>query len=269
MPPHFNPHPHNKPTVAVIRALADPLSVQSTSQTLTDDQLDVLARHRLLKPVLRQMVIDELTQGISLDHDEIALALQRFQQEQGIQTDQQLRVFAQHQFLTPEQLEHLLAEPLRLKRLVAEHYLPRAEARFLSRKSQLDRVVYSLLRVDDAGLAHELFLRIEAGEADFAECAVRYAQGPERATRGVVGPVALTQAHPSLAERLRTSQPGTLLDPFPLDSWWLVVRLESIASASFDEATAQQMARELLEEQVERLVTERLKALIALRFPQA
>lgn len=253
----------------MIRALADPLSAHSTTQTLTDDQLDVLARHRLLKPALRQMVVDELTQEISLEQDEIATALERFKQEQGIQTDQQFSTFAQHQFLTPEQLGHRLVEPLRLRRLLIEHYLPRAEARFLKRKSQLDRVVYSLLRVSDAGLAHELFLRMEAGEADFAECAVRYAQGPERATRGVVGPVPLTQAHPTLMERLRASQPGTLLEPFPLDGWWLVVRLESIASASFDNATAQQMAQELLEEQIERLVTERLKALITLRFPQA
>jgi parvulin-like peptidyl-prolyl isomerase len=76
------------------------------------------------------------------------------------------------------------------------------------------------------------------------------------------------QAHPVLAEHLRTSQPGDLIEPFPLEHWWLLVRLESVIPASLDDATAQTMGRELFDEMVEQLVQQRIESLIPLRFPQ-
>ena len=122
------------------------------------------------------------------------------------------------------------------------------------------QVIYSLLRVEDGALARELYLRIAEGEADFAELAARYSQGPERSTRGVVGPVPLLQAHPALAEVLRTSRPGQLQAPLRIEQWWLVVRLESLRSASFDSEMRDRMTRELFDEWVEEEVRRLLAA---------
>ena len=58
----------------------------------------------------------------------------------------------------------------------------------------------------------------------------------------------MTQAHPALSERLRTSKPGQLLQPFQIDQWWLVVRLERYEPAQFDDNIKQRMAQELFEE---------------------
>ena len=58
----------------------------------------------------------------------------------------------------------------------------------------------------------------------------------------------MTQAHPALSERLRTSQPGQLLQPFQIDQWWLVVRLERYEAAQFDDNTRDRMAQELFQE---------------------
>jgi parvulin-like peptidyl-prolyl isomerase len=148
--------------------------------------------------------------------------------------------------------------PFRIQRHCQEHFVHRAEQRFLARKPQLDQVIYSLLRVKDASLALELFLRISEGEADFAELAASYSQGPEQATRGIVGPVPLLQAHPVLAERLRTSRPGELQAPIAIDQWWLVVRLERLHAASFDDEMRQRMALELFEEWVDEEVRQQI-----------
>ena len=78
-----------------------------------------------------------------------------------------------------------------------ERFAAKAEARFLERKNELDQVVYSLLRLENSFLARELYLQIESGESNFADLAKRYAEGPERNTNGIVGPVSLTQAHPA------------------------------------------------------------------------
>ena len=111
-----------------------------------------------------------------------------------------------------------------------ERFAAKAEARFLERKNELDQVVYSLLRLENSFLARELYLQIESGESNFADLAKRYAEGPERNTNGIVGPVSLTQAHPVLVEKLRVAQPGFCWNPFGsrIGGWWCdwsVIRL--------------------------------------------
>ena len=150
--------------------------------------------------------------------------------------------------LNENDLRWQLELPERIQMHSEAEFQHKSEARFLSRKEQLDRVVYSLLRLEDAYLARELYLRISGGEANFTDLAAKYSQGPEAKTKGIVGPVPMTQAHPALSERLRTSQPGQLLQPFQVDQWWLVVRLERYEPAQFDENTKQRMAKELFQE---------------------
>jgi parvulin-like peptidyl-prolyl isomerase len=150
---------------------------------------------------------------------------------------------------------------VRIQRHCQRVHRPKAEARFLERKQQLDRVVYSLLRLRDGGLARELYLQLQEGEATFADLAARHAEGPEQATRGIVGPVPLTQAHPRLVERLRSAPPGVIQEPFQIEPWWLLFRLESLTPATFDEAMAVQMSQELFEQSLEQGVEAQLAQL--------
>ena len=236
---------------------------------LSSDQVELLARYRMVRPLLKQMVLAEIAATVPVTEDDCNLALQRFMQDQNLETENELRSFLKLNILHRHELEQQLVQPWRLQRYVSQQYLPKAEARFLQRKNQLDSVVYSLLRLEDAGLARELYLRINEGESDFAELASRYAEGPERTTRGVVGPVPLMQAHPLLAERLRTGTPGALMEPFRIDKWWLVVRLESYTPATLNDEMAEQMARELFEEAIEEAVQHRITQLVPVRFPEA
>lgn len=185
----------------------------------------------------------------------------RFRQQRGLDSEETLAAFKARQGLRDEDLLWQMELPARLRQHAHAQYGHKAEARFLSRKSQLDRVVYSLLRVRDGLLARELYFRIGAGEASFADLAARFAEGPEKATNGIVGPVPLTQAHPLLAEKLRIATPGVLMEPFPLAEWWLVVRLERYTPAVFDDAMAEQMASELFDEWVQQETARRLPAI--------
>jgi parvulin-like peptidyl-prolyl isomerase len=188
-------------------------------------------------------------------------ARRQFQKQHGITDPAAVEKFLAFHGLQPADLEWQIELPLKIRRHCRERFHHKAEARFLSRKNQLDRVVYSLLRVKDGLLARELYLRIGAGETNFADLAAQFAEGPERSTKGIIGPVPLTQAHPVLAEKLRTSSPGVLMEPFPLEQWWLVVRLERYAPAHFDETMAQKMANELFEEWVNEETTRKLRSI--------
>ena len=219
-----------------------------------------LARHQLLIPLLRQSVIAMAVAAVTLAEEERQKAQQEWGASHGLRSADDLRAHLQRHELTEADVLWQAELPARIDRHCQEHFLHRAEQRYLARKNQLDQVIYSLLRVEDASLARELFLRISEGEADFAELAATYSQGPERATRGIVGPVPLLQAHPTLAERLRTIRPGELQPPLPIEQWWLVMRLESLRSASFDDEMRLRMSRELFEEWVEEEVARHITA---------
>lgn len=194
--------------------------------------LDLLREHKLLETLIERMLISSLIAEVELDAASLEAAPSEPQERQ-----------------------------LRLAKLARDQFGAKAEARFLQQKGRLDRVVYSLLRLDSRSQAQELYLQIAHGEADFPELASRFSQGPERSTNGVVGPVPLNQAHPSLADKLRAAQPGALLEPFRIDRWWVVVRLERYAAASFDARMAEQMSVELLQEWLQQETAHRLSAL--------
>ena len=59
--------------------------------------------------------------------------------------------------------------------------------------------------------------------------------------------MSLTQSHPILVEKLRVSQPGLLLEPFHIEEWWLVVRLERYTPAKFTDEISDQMCQEMFE----------------------
>lgn len=111
------------------------------------------------------------------------------------------------------------------------------ESMFLRYKDKLDRVLYSLLRVDNPLLCQELYYSIESGEISFAEASEKYSMGPESKTAGIVGPVDLTTPHPEISARLRTAQVGHLIGPFVADDWHSIIRLDYRFDSEFDDKT--------------------------------
>jgi len=111
------------------------------------------------------------------------------------------------------------------------------ESLFLRYKDNLDRVLYSLVRVEDPGLIQEIFYSIEADEISFGAASSMYSMGPESKTQGLVGPVDLTVPHPEIASRLRVAQPGALSEPFMAGEWYSLIRLEYRYESVFDDAT--------------------------------
>lgn len=228
--------------------------------TLGARGIELLRRHDLLRPLLEKTTVAEAVGPVTLEEEEREAALRHFCGQRSQQ--EWLETIGKNQGWTEAELEWQALLPLRVQRYSEEHFGHKTEARFLERKPQLDQVVYSLLRLKDGALAQELYFRIADGEATFAELAQQYSEGPERNSGGVVGPKPLIQAHPQLAERLRTSAEGQLIEPFPLLSWWLVARVERHLPARFSPQIADQMARELFQEWVSEQTADKLRQLL-------
>ncbi len=244
------PHPASGAPVAPLSASGDLGYSPVRLPAIPTELWQALSRHALLVPLLRQSVIAAAVADVSISEQESVESRQAWGAANRLGSTEALIQHLKSHGLQEADAIWQAELPRRIHRHCEKHFSHRAEQRFLARKNQLDQVIYSLLRVEDAALARELYLRIAEGEADFAELAAGYSQGPERSTRGVVGPVPVLQAHPALAELLRTSRPGQLQAPLRIEQWWLVVRLESLRSASFDTEMSDRMARELFDEWV-------------------
>ena len=211
------------------------------------DGRSLLRRYNLLKPLVEQMITSEAIAGVPVPADALEKAKLELLDQRGFETMEQWSEMLADLDRTNEEVIDRLERGIRRQEYIRERFAPKAEARFLERKNELDQVVYSLLRLANNFLARELYLQIESGESNFADLAKRYAEGPERNTNGIVGPVSLTQAHPALVEKLRVAQPGVLLEPFRIADWWLVVRLERYSPATFTPEVSDRMCREMFD----------------------
>ena len=205
----------------------------------------LLDQFNLLKPLVEQMVAGEALVDVVISADQLEKARLHLLHQRGFDVIDQWGELLEELGCSDDEVIERLSHSIRRRSFIRERYEVKAETRFLERKNELDQVVYSLLRLENRFLAQELYLQIEAGESNFADLAKCYAEGPERNTNGVVGPVSLTQAHPTLVEKLRVAQPGVLMEPFRISNWWLVVRLERYAPATFTDEVCEQMCEEM------------------------
>lgn len=194
-----------------------------------NDLLPLLRRYRLLPALLRELIIDQAIAPI--DYDPAALA--------ALRQAQSVAALAQN--------DDALIRQLKLQTFKQITWQAQLGSYFLQRKAQLDRVIYSLLRTQDEGLAYELYFRIAESEQTFAAAAA-HGEGPEARTGGLVGPVELGALHPDFARLLATRQVGQLTLPMACDGWFIVLRVEELIPAQFDTPMQQRLLDELFEQ---------------------
>jgi hypothetical protein len=204
-----------------------------------------LGSRRLWLPFERARALEEASEGYSPEKDELEAAWNAFCKNNRLDPLAPTSVPAEWAGCPIEQLKSVVDRDLRIAKWKKTVFETEAEEHFVRRKPALDRVVYSLLRVKEPGLARELWFRIKEREATFAELAPDYASGNEIYTAGIVGPVAYGAMHPALAAQLQPAAEGQLLRPLSIAEWFLVARVEHQLPVEYNEAMKQQMIEEL------------------------
>jgi parvulin-like peptidyl-prolyl isomerase len=219
--------------------------LQIGDRAITAEELiPLLAGYQMMPRFIQEILIDQAIASIECSPEQIAEVCQQFYAQNQITDDQTRNAWLESQGMTEEQLQALATRDLRIELFKQATWGPKLESYFLSRKDQLDKVIYSLIRTRDVGIAQELYFRILEEEQSFAELARSYSQGPEAQTDGLIGPVELSVPHPTLAQMLSLSQPGQLCPPTRVGEWLVLVRLEKFIPAQLDES----MRRRLLDE---------------------
>jgi parvulin-like peptidyl-prolyl isomerase len=219
--------------------------LQVGARAITADEIiPLLAGYQLLQPLLREIIIDQAIASISCTPEENASACKQFFEQHQITNEKEKLAWASQRGMTLAQLEALTTRGVLIEKFKQATWGHKLESYFLSRKAQLDRVIYSLIRTQEPGIAQELYFRIQEGEQSFADLAREYSQGSEAQTGGLIGPVELSVPHPVLAQMLRLSQPGQLCPPTRLGEWFLIVRLEKFIPAQLDASMRQRLLNE-------------------------
>jgi parvulin-like peptidyl-prolyl isomerase len=193
------------------------------------------------------MLIDQAIAAFTCTPEETAVACQHFYQQQHINSEADQQAWLKRHNIQPTELEAIATRKTRIEKFKRATWDHKVESYFLKRKGQLDQAIYSLIRIQDPGIAQELYFRLQAQEQSFTELAEAYSQGPEARSGGKVGPAELGTLHPQLARMLRVSHPGQLWQPTRLGEWLVIVQLEQIVPAQLNDLMRQRLLNELFE----------------------
>ncbi len=216
----------------------------------------------ILPSIFEQYFIDKRIAMVEIEKDLAEKALKDFLYGKSIQNKEQLDQYLSSNHQTLENLHKSILRPLLVDKLAVKLYSKNAHERFISNRAELETVIYSLIRTKSRSLSLELFLQIEESEASFSDLAAKYSEGNERSTLGVVGPTPMSKAHPNLIKVLRSSEEGELRQPFQLEGWWVIVRLEKYIKPEFNDEVCALLCRNLFLEDLKKESTLLLNQLI-------
>ena len=237
--------------------------LQIGDTSLTGEQLiPLIGKYQLLPQIAKEILIESAIKDYEVTEAEYFEGCKRFYHQQRFTTDRELDLWLQQQRLGREDLVDLINRQLRLIKFKTDKWETQVESHFCQRKSQIDRVVFSLIRVKEIDIAEEIYFRLVSQEASFVELAPLYSTGIEAHTKGISGPVELGKLEPVLANALMTLQPAEVLPPLQIGGWWVVVQLETLLPAQLNDEMRQHLTEELFNqwvyEEVQKLLTSSL-----------
>ena len=231
------------------------------SQSLDATTIGLLRHHGLLRSLLKGQVTEELLDPEALEPEAQQKALQTYCQRHKLASPEQLQSHRTKHGYSTADLQWQASLPERIRRSSHRRFRAKAELHYLTRKEQFDLITFSQLSVSNSFLAQELFLRLKEGEAGFNELAAELNQNNERKGQVTIGPVPMSRLPAELTKPLRAASPGTVLEPIKVKNSWRIVRLEQFQPTQYDEAMEQRMCLELFQQDLDRLVDERIDSM--------
>ena len=208
---------------------------------------EILSQWGLKGLVDREVARDRLIgKTVSLSEEEKQTALRAYLHHVGINSEKELSRWMESEFLDKDQLRKRSERFYVWLKTCEQRFRNQALSLFLKRKAKLDRAVYSLHWVNEEALAHELFIRLKEQECSFEQL---FCSLPDNLDEGLPsgkhGPVALEMLPEALANILRVSTPGQVWPPREAEGGWVILQLEELQPAVFNQDLRQQFALEL------------------------
>ena len=213
--------------------------------------IDLLKKSNLLRPLIKNFLINDLIKDISLTKTEINNEISNFYDKNSINDSNNLKKYLGFYGITEEDLRHQILLPLKILEFSKNMFQNKVDAHFLKRKEGLDKYTYNILRLDNPDLAYELYFQLQEKESDFAKLSYDHSIDSNIFPDGVAGPTSLIGTHPKIVEILKTLTPGVLTEPFKVERWWLIISLIERNQATLDFQNSKLMLLELFDKYIE------------------
>ena len=220
-----------------------------------DETPFLLKELNLIPLFLRRFLENKFIQEAKPSKEDQIKYYQQFLGREKITDKNSLNNWLNFNNISESDLELKIYNSLKLEQFKEKRFGNKVEKLFLDKKSDLDRVTYSLIRAKSREKIFELNLRLKEGEATFPELSSEFSEGVENVLHGLIGPMELGKVNPFIAERLKASTSGQLWPPFEYEGWWVILRHERLIPASLNN----NMRLRLINEMYELWITNKIK----------
>jgi len=209
----------------------------------------------VLEKVKREKEKDKIIVNSEYPSSELIKSIEKeWKKEYNLQDEKKFRIWLSSSNLNEKKFLSLIVRNWIWKEWCKEKFKDKLYDYFLSRKSKLERVIYSLIRVKDRNVANELYMRIKENEEPFWKIAKDYSDGPEKYTEGRIGPIRMSDLNPYIYKLLEISELGQLWPPKKLDEWWIILKLERRIKLDLNEGVKNNLFLELGENYLKEII---------------
>jgi parvulin-like peptidyl-prolyl isomerase len=189
------------------------------------NNLNVIKRGNLLKPFIKNLIINEISKNIFLEKDIVDEEIRKTFQNNSIKGEKDLKRIEQAEGLDESDLHYQIMLPLKLMKFAEDNLKNQLNKYFLKRKAFMDQYTFNIIRLKDEDLSYEVYFLLDAQEVEFSEIVKKYSYYNDLYPNGILGPKNLEGFHPLIKETLIKSKLGVLSQPFQVDEWWIILKL--------------------------------------------
>ena len=209
-----------------------------------------LEKSNVLENLVKELLITQLIENIRIEDEKSNEFLNEFIKNNRLEGDNKFEEFLIQNNLSKNVLHTKLIRSNKIKKFFLENFKSAAKEFFIKNKSSYDKVTYSLIRNSNFQLSKELYLQIEGKEENIYDLAAKYSEGDEKFSKGIIGPIPISQSHDIIRQKISICKEGELLEPFKIDNWWIIFKLEKLFQTAFSEQIELNLCRDLFEKSV-------------------
>lgn len=224
--------------------------------TFSSENLDILRRTTFLKPLVKTMIRDSLLDEIKIEDDIVKNCSENFFEKRNINEKDKKEDFLIQNLMDENDLLRVSSTQYKSNLFSLKLFESKTEEYFQKRKTGLNQYVYSLIQIKDQNLAQEIYLSLDSNESEFSTLASKYSLGSEKYKNGIVGPIPLSQLNLKIQNIFKSSEKGIINEPIELNGFWIILRIEEILYAEFNDQMKKLLSNELFELFLERLAKE-------------
>ena len=220
--------------------------VELLCQKLDKESSDLLKDVDLLESLIERCLISKLIEHVNLPEEICQKIVHDYLKKNNFSSETEMvkKALTRKGISRAKQYDEILrVAKINLK--AVQMFKKDAPKKYQENIHDYTNIIYSIMRVSSKASAQEFYFQIVNGESSFSELASIYSEGFEKDTKGLIGPVPLSQPHPALSQKLKLIKPKEIIEPFYFGDKWIIAQLENLNKIEYSPSIENKICMEL------------------------